>query len=442
MRPGDDPLQSERANEHEGLALIESRYYYPRSYYRRRQRRLGQRLMGLLLLPLVATGCYPAIGEDIGTSCRQRSLQASNAVSELSLPQQQRGNPLLVPTWITYQQRFVMSDGRVVDREDRDRTVSEGQAYTMLRAAMINDRPTFERALAWAEANLARPGDSLWAWHWGQAETGEWRILDDNFATDADIDAVTALILAARRWNCPAYMDLAKTKLNDIWTLGTAGVSTDQRHLLPGPAEAFWQNGNTLILNPSYFAPYSFKLFAQVDSRHDWLSLVDTGYQFLDDSTAASAAGLPSDWIQLDLQTGEFLPVPDESALETRYSFDAFRVWWRVALDAAWFNEPRAEAFLSNNLAHLQQRWRNDSAIPASLSLDGEALVDYEATVQYAMLYPAFQLTSPLLAREIYLQKLLPAYEQGFWDNNRAYYAQNLAWFGLLPLEQPGDLLQ
>ncbi|MEL6873830.1 MAG: glycosyl hydrolase family 8, partial [Pseudomonadota bacterium] len=164
----------------------------------------------------------------------------------MSLPQQKRGNPLLVPTWVTYKERFIQSDGRVVDREDRDRTVSEGQAYAMLRAVMINDRPTFEQTLSWAEANLARPDDSLWAWHWGEAADGQWQILDPAFATDADIDAVTALILAARRWDCPAYLDLAKTKLDDIWSLGTVSVAADQRHLLPGPAEAFWK-GDELV---------------------------------------------------------------------------------------------------------------------------------------------------------------------------------------------------
>ena len=414
--------------------MIESRYYHPRKYYRR----LGRRWTSLLLLPLLATGCYPAIGEEAGTSCRVQSLQASNEVSELSLPQQKRGNPMLVPTWITYKERFIQSDGRVVDREDRDRTVSEGQAYAMLRAVMINDRPTFERTLSWAEANLARADDALWAWHWGEAADGQWQILDPAFATDADIDAVTALILAARRWNCSAYMDLAKTKLDDIWELSTVSVAADQRHLLPGPAEAFWK-GDELVLNPSYFAPYAFRLFAQVD-RRDWLSLVDTGYDLLAESTAVSSAGLPSDWIQLNLQTGTYTPVTAIDTLESRYSFDAFRVWWRVALDAAWFNAPAAEAFLASNLDYLEAQWQSDGAIAARLTLEGEALVDYETTAQYAMLYPALQITSPSLAGEIYRQKLLPSYEQGFWDNNTAYYAQNLAWFGLLPLSPPPEI--
>jgi len=58
--------------------------------------------------------------------------------------------------------------------------------------------------------------------------------------------------------------------------------------------------------------------------------------------------------------------------------------------------------------------------------------VPYESTSQYGMLFAAFQLTNPQVAEQIYQQKILPAYRDGFWDNNAAYYAQNLAWFGLL----------
>jgi endoglucanase len=55
------------------------------------------------------------------------------------------------------------------------------------------------------------------------------------------------------------------------------------------------------------------------------------------------------------------------------------------------------------------------------------------------MLYPALLQVAPETAEEIYQQKLLPAYQDGFWDSDTAYYTQNLAWFGLLPLEvSPG----
>ncbi|WP_421656507.1 glycosyl hydrolase family 8 [Leptothermofonsia sp. ETS-13] len=152
---------------------------------------------------------------------------------------------LLQQSWAAYRQRFIQADGRVIDREADDRSTSEGQAYAMLRAVIVGDRDTFDRTLQWAENNLQRQtngkrSDHLWAWKWGRNSQGAWGILDSNFASDADIDAVTALIFAARRWQDSAYLDLARTKLNDLWNLSTVTAfptsvqANDRRKPRPG----------------------------------------------------------------------------------------------------------------------------------------------------------------------------------------------------------------
>jgi endoglucanase len=205
------------------------------------------------------------------------------------------------------------------------------------------------------------------------------------------------------------------------------------RHLLPGPIASFQPQPDRVILNPSYAAPYAFRMFDQVDPERDWMSLVDSSYRLLEDSAALSAVNLPSDWLVLNLTTGAYEPVPEESSLRSIYSFDAFRVWWRVALDAVWFQEPRATEYLQQHLAPLQQQWRSTRQIPARIDLEGNPTVTYEATSQYAMLYPAMRLIDPSLADELRSQKLLPTYQNGIWDNDSAYYVQNLAWFGLFP---------
>jgi len=403
---------------------------------------------------------------------------------------------LIQQSWDAYKERFIQVDGRVIDRGDDtnpDRTVSEGQAYAMLRAVMIDDPAVFDETLRWAEANLARIGsdgeliDTLWAWKWGQNEQGRWEILDQNFATDADIDAVTALILAARRWNRPDYLELAQVKLKDIWDLSTVPASaevsasaenddigfdpgasitintveppvqtddqspsaaseatplttetpaaSEARYLMPGPIDAFQPQPGLIYLNPSYFAPYAFRLFAQVDPDRDWLGLLDSSYALLEGSTQFSPAGLPSDWIAFNTNTQDFYPVQSVQ-LRSVYSFDAYRVWWRVALDAIWFDEPRATSYLQSHLPFLEDEWRSQQRIPARIDLQGNALVDYEATAQYGMLYAAFRVIDPAIADQIYSQKLLPTYRDGFWDNNSAYYTHNLSWFGIYPPNQ------
>lgn len=346
---------------------------------------------------------------------------------------------LLAESWTAYRKRFIQADGRVIDWEARDRSTSEGQAYAMLRAVFADDPATFAIALKWAEDNLKRQDnnqkrlDSLWAWQWGRDSAGNWGILDPNIASDADIDAITALILASRRWQRPEYLTLARTKLKDLWNHATVTIPADgKRYLLPGASAVFQREGK-LKVNPSYLAPYAFRLFAQVDRARDWLSLVDSSYQMLERSSQVSSVGLPSDWIALDPKTGEYSLLDSGSPLVSRYGFDAFRVWWRVALDATWFGEPRAKAYLQANLGFFKTLWQSERKIPAQFDLQGRALVDYESTAQYGMLYAAFRVIDPPIAEEILTQKLLPPYRNGFWDHESAYYTQNLAWFGLMP---------
>jgi endoglucanase len=346
---------------------------------------------------------------------------------------------VLQTSWAAYAGRFIQPDGRVIDWESDQRTTSEGQAYALLRSVLVDDPDSFNRTLKWAEANLARlqPGkakaliDHLWIWKWGHKPDGKWGAIDANFASDADIDACYALILAANRWNRPEYLELARKKLQDLWQFSTLEIQ-GTRYLLPGPTMAF-QRDDVVTFNPSYLAPYAFRLFAQVDPSKSWLTLVESSYQLLERSAALSDVGLPSDWVGLDTKTGRYVPLI--APVLTQYGFDASRVWWRVTWDAALYNEPRAKAYLERQLSQMRRLWQKDGKIPAQIDLKGNALVDYDATSQYGMLYLAWRRIAPELAQQIDQQKLQPRYQNGFWDNNSAYYTQNLVWFGLFPPE-------
>ncbi|MGF1516956.1 MAG: glycosyl hydrolase family 8 [Nodosilinea sp.] len=407
--------------------------------FRRSQKRL---LFSVLPLVVLLTMAGASCNASVACACLDDGSAAA-----LALPVESTHNNQLLESWQAYRSRFIQADGRVIDREDSDRTVSEGQAYAMLRAVAVNDPDTFERTYSWAKENLIRldgegqPSDLLWAWKWGQLPDGSWGTLDANFATDADIDAATALIMAAERWNCPQYLDEARALLADIWAYGTLELPDGSRQLIPGPDEAFRLEPGQIILNPSYFAPASFRLFAEVDPDRDWQRLIDSGYAMLDDLADFSATGLPPDWVAYTPDLGTYRQLPLDHPLQSRYSFDAFRVWWRVSQDAAWFNEPRAQAYLEARLPELIDRWQRDNRLPARLTLDGGAEASFEATAHYAMLYPALLRAEPAIAAEILSQKLEPAYSDGFWDSDIAYYTQNLAWFGLLPLEVSPDRL-
>jgi endoglucanase len=415
-------------------------------------------LIFAIAIPIGLVGCFSSYSlvsqpadKSTGTKISSSQPDASGSSAstfEAALPPSTPNRQLLAQSWDGYRRRFIQTDGRVIDYEASDRSTSEGQAYAMLRAVLIDDADTFALTLKWGENNLQRQEqskrtDSLWAWKWGKRADATWGSIDNNFASDADIDAITALIFASRRWNRPEYLELARTKLQDLWRLSTVPGPNGKPYLLPGPQAAFIPNPSTLHLNPSYLAPYAFRIFATVDREHDWLGLIDTSYQVLEKSAQLSSVGLPSDWVALDIKTGQYQALPSNSPIQTLYSFDAYRVWWRVALDAAWFDSKQARQYLTSSTKHLQKMWRSQGKIPARIDSQGNKLVDYEATSQYAMLFSAWAIVEPQLGQEILTKKLLPQYKQGIWDDYSSYYTQNLAWLGLVsPSVLPKQLLQ
>lgn len=416
------------------------------AFYRRIQRWSCFALLGLML-NVAITSCFllPVRSE----AAYELPTQLPPTVT-IATVTDTTDRPFFETTWQRYRERFIQADGRVIDWENDDqRTTSEGQAYAMLRALLIDDAETFDQVLAWGEQNLARRDDDgelldhLWAWKWGpDAAPGDaktWGILDENFATDADIDAVTALIMAARHWQKPAYLNLAKTKLKDIWDFSTDDISLEDdlsgRYLLPGPLEAFHPSPETWYLNPSYVAPYAFRLFAQVDQRRDWLALVDTGYRMLEESSKLSELGLPSDWFLLHSEAPHYRELPATAPLKSLYGFDAYRVWWRVALDLVWFESAPAGHYLNDHLSALLELWQQTQQLPAQIDLAGQAMVDYGATSQYAMIYQAARHLDTEAAESIRENKLMLADPNDFWDGDSAYYTQNLAWLGLYPPE-------
>ncbi len=103
-------------------------------------------------------------------------------------PRQAQLDGILRDSWTFYKKHFILEDGRVIRPENHTDTISEGQAYALLRAVWSGDQPTFDRVYRWTLNHLSkehRNGTYLLAWHFGQDQEGNWRLLDHNSASDA-----------------------------------------------------------------------------------------------------------------------------------------------------------------------------------------------------------------------------------------------------------------
>jgi endo-1,4-beta-D-glucanase Y/4-amino-4-deoxy-L-arabinose transferase-like glycosyltransferase len=347
-------------------------------------------------------------------------------------------DPLLANTWEGYKERFV-EGGRVIDPQADRRTTSEGQSYAMLRAVYMDDRQAFDEVWRWTEENLRVREDGLLAWQWGTRSDGALGMLDRNTATDGDQDAALALLFAARRWDTPEYEQEALEILRGIWEQETTVI--DEERVVTAGSSARGDDGGPVVTNPSYFAPYAYRIFAEADPEHDWMDLVDSSYRILEQVRASSElggeAGLAPDWLALDSDSGKLLSADglvDSQA--DKFSYDASRLPLRLSLDWLWFEDERALEAI-RGLSFPRQELEREGQLLAAYQPDGSSAADYESMSMYAGVLPGLLISEgedPQLAHKVFSEKILTAYvndaHSAYWGEDADnYYNQNMAWF-------------
>jgi endoglucanase len=330
--------------------------------------------------------------------------------------------------WDAYSARFIDSQGRVIDPQGGARTTSEGQAYALFFALTDNDRACFDRVLTWTQANLAG-GDlqaHLPAWLWGKSKDGEWKTLDPNPASDADLWMAYTLVEAGRLWKQPMYTNLGRKMLAQIAKTEVADLPGFGPMLIPGPAG--WVHEKTWKLNPSYMPLFVIERLAVVDPSGPWQHIALGIPRLLQQSTRH---GFVMDWV--DYVPGDgFYPASKDSGKDAEPavgSYDAIRVYlWVGMLDGGGKERaglldaiPAMAAYLGNHDAPPEKV--SDQGIP--MAQDGP--VGFSAAVlPYLRAFPNME--QPSARQTVRLGKLRDA-STGLYGKDLTYYDQNLALF-------------
>lgn len=340
------------------------------------------------------------------------------------------GATVLDRTWAGYKHYFIEEGGRVVRRDQND-TVSEGQAYAMLRAVWQGDKEVFDRCYAWTENNLSRKnvkGDNLLAWHWKDGQVEDWMP-----ASDADIDYAIALIFASNIWTgqspqgLETYAAKARDVLRDILSKETR-VLGERRYLLPWIIEG---EKDRLPANPSYYSPAHFKVFYAFTEKAEWLELAETTY-FVLDSLGESFAGekgvgLIPDWCSVDKE-GLFYPLEGKSY---KFGWESVRVPIRIGLDRVWFDSKKAERVLNRFTTFVEKELAENGMVFCEYSYTGICDNKYENPLFYAAYYFALRSVESRYAPGV-LEKtrdyLVKEGDNWVYDNNDAYFTNSLAW--------------
>jgi endo-1,4-beta-D-glucanase Y len=334
--------------------------------------------------------------------------------------------------------------------------VSEGAGYGMLVALYCNDQLYFNKIWDAAES-------SMWKekyYDWWVDKNGD-RSSSPSFqgaATDAEIDIALALIFADQlvkkgTWqahkspNDVSYAQRADTIINNIWTL----MVENGIYLRPG---ANW--GGMGFVNPGYFAPAFFRVFDEFETTdHNWQGLIDQCYTTIAASKGYEKGFVP-DWMNPNGAFVETTTLGYNAYAGGQFLYkDAIRIYWRIATDYLWYNDPRAKTFLTKAMTFLDSPQKADF-----FQMNGDAVTDSFTLGDKSALYASrprkehSHLTTGMWAcaaiavgsqeiAEQFSDELLKFYTPGadFWGkvtdpngedtlHNEMYFDQFLAWFG------------
>ena len=249
------------------------------------------------------------------TGCGGRSAQSSNA----QLQAQPRDRAEAAAR--RFLDRYVTSDGRVTRLDQGGDTVGEGQAYGMLLAAAVGDARRFNAIWGWTKNNLRRP-DGLISFLWRNG-----RVEDPQAASDADVDASRALLVAACRFHRRGLRQEALELGNAVMRVEVASFQ-GAPVLTAGP----WAVTAPVTVNPSYFSPATFTALRAATGDGRWGALAASSRSITSELMPAPAR-LPPDWVRLEGANPVPIGSPSEPQARPQFSFDAVRTLVRMAED-------------------------------------------------------------------------------------------------------------
>jgi len=212
----------------------------------------------------------------------------------------------------------------------RDHTVSEGIAYGMVILAGLDATPDRLKRL-WNYYNAHLDSKGLMHWMVYKFEPGYAK---GGAASDAELDAAMALLLAQKKWGdaegTTYYLDEAKALLLKIREHEIAEDLT----LYPGDG---W--GRTPpVRNPGYASVGAMHAFANATGITEWHDIAQANYDMITRCQNPENGVIP-DWC--DNSTGGQATTASQKSRD--FNLESVRMPWRLALDYYWYGSEEAK---------------------------------------------------------------------------------------------------
>ncbi len=248
----------------------------------------------------------------------------------------------------TWKTNYVESCGGTPERfrvkfDSPSETVSEGIAYGMLLAAYAADKALFDGLWDYYKDYMNGNGVMNWKINGCNSAT--------NFggATDAELDAAMALLVANHQWpnstNPHNYESDATDLIDAIATheiQPTNATGSYQTNNGDG-----WGFGNN-CRNPSYQSPAYYKAYGEFlpSEATFWDNCKQASYTLLN-ANAHATTGLVSNWSDPNGNSNSCNGADE-------FGWDACRNPWRMGTDVSWYNDTEAAALCNKMAAWMQ----------------------------------------------------------------------------------------
>ena len=288
----------------------------------------------------------------------------------------------------------------IVDEEQN--TVSEGMGYAMRFAIDLDDQATFEMLWNYVKGHLNDQG--LMPWKINK----ENQVEDVNTATDGDIDIAYSLVRASQRWNI-----LGKEAHDMVKSIMSFDVEEGTFVLKPGNV---WGGSNEL--NPSYFDPGIFKVFAEFTNNEDWLKASEACYRIWQAirNLPQNSTGFVPEWC-----TAEAQPIKDRDSDDFEMRYNGVRIAWRLSDD---FADRRAQDHLTEINAFFESLGEPNQIVDG-YKLDGTPVGEWNNSPFISLA----TIASLISKNTVYRKSLLDALIN---KRDSRYYNDALRLFGLI----------
>lgn len=269
------------------------------------------------------------------------------------------------------------------DKNDKHRTVSEGQGYGMLISVMMvgvdkDAKEIFDGLWRYSRVHPSSISKDLMAWQIPKKKG------KNSSAFDGDADIAYALIVADSLWGNKGeikYKDEALNLLEAIWK----HTISQQTYL---PLLGNWVHNSSkryteFSVRTSDFMIGHFKAFYRFSQDEKWLKVVKATQKAMID-VQNPTTGLIPDFIDYDKKSDRFVAV-ENGFLEQHdgdYYYNACRIPFRLGVDVL-INQDATSKKIITKLSHwIQKNSQNDPLkIKSGYKLNGKAIGDYFSIV-------------------------------------------------------------